>query len=566
MTFYGYEEPVSLAPMNVYNTDMMKTMIAAAKDMYDESKQDYEDFMKLYQDFYSDVPGDTDAYYQQTIGGARDLINKFYANGIDPFKNPEARAAIARYIASVPVGELNQKKRAAEAAKEFKKNRDKLIAAGLYDPAQERYENAIAAGLDPNDPKNLKTLEEWDSSLGPWTQTQLSPKFDPLSAISPYAEKFRAQEYLGQSRPGYALYGTTEQGKDSATDAAMRGLEGTLGYGYMMHNANQLAKDQVHEDGTPVTGEEILRNQFRGYVDQILRPKEEDDKLAQGKILDSYRTANDNWLDQQKQARDYQYWKKKQKYDPNSPLYEGDKNNFTSKSTGKMYDDWFSMINDEIYIKTKGSSLSFLNGQFKKLIEIQKNQNGDIEITDDTSQKMIDAMSHDVPGYTLQELTKRTPNKDGSIYINIQDVSRIYHKDQIARAMYGSKIPYNDNEAGKKTKKIRKELNDVIGKQTSGMSDSDVRKSAAMVDNNKFVYYINRQGEVRVFMPISVSVDRKTGWSKGTYDDLMYDTGIRGVIDANGNFVSTNETYLTTFNYDMTHHFANKSMYSTPTQ
>jgi len=45
-----------------------------------------------------------------TVGGARDMINQMLTNGIDPYKSPEARAAISRYINSVPTGVLNAMK------------------------------------------------------------------------------------------------------------------------------------------------------------------------------------------------------------------------------------------------------------------------------------------------------------------------------------------------------------------------------------------------------------------------------------------------------------------------
>ena len=45
-----------------------------------------------------------------TVGGARRMIDQMLANGIDPYKSPEARAAISRYIASVPTGTLNAMK------------------------------------------------------------------------------------------------------------------------------------------------------------------------------------------------------------------------------------------------------------------------------------------------------------------------------------------------------------------------------------------------------------------------------------------------------------------------
>lgn len=88
--------------------------------------------MKTYGDFYSDIPGATEAYNNMTIGGARNMINQMLANGIDPYKSPEARAAISRYIASVPTGTLNEMKRSAENAKAYKEMAAKMKANGTW--------------------------------------------------------------------------------------------------------------------------------------------------------------------------------------------------------------------------------------------------------------------------------------------------------------------------------------------------------------------------------------------------------------------------------------------------
>ena len=98
------------------------------------------------------------------------------------------------------------------------------------------------------------------------------------------------------------------------------------------------------------------------------------------------------------------------------------------------------------------------------------------------------------------------------------------------------------------------------------MSGSDRIKGATMAPQDKFVYYINKEGKVKVFVPISVVTDKNTNsWNNSGYaDNLMYDTGITGVIDKDGNFVAKDEQFLTTFNKDMTHKFANKSDYSEP--
>lgn len=552
MIITGYEQPVEMPSMGVYDTDLMKMYMSEVKNQYEKGQEEMKDFMKLYQDFYSDVPGATDLYNQMTIGGARDLINNMYAQGIDPFKSPEARAAIRKYIYGVHTGKLNEMKRSAESAKEFKKNRDKLIAAGLYDKDQERYENAIAAGLDPNDPKNLKTLEEWDSSLAPWTQTMISPRFDLTTALPEYFKNFRAQEYLGPSRPGYALYGTKDERQNAAIDSALSGLANNTGFKFFQHKANKAAEGLVHEDGTPVTGQELVRQQFKDFATQYFQPKEEDDKVAQNKIA----AADSNWLDQQKQARTFNYWKERQKYNPKSPLYEFGDVNITSGKTGKSYADWWSMFVDDAYVKTKGEKSTFLEGQMKKVGEAFKNANGQTEITDNSINRALRAMSHDVPSYTVATLLNRTANKDGSFDISIGDVSRIYAKDHIVDRIVGAPV-----EMRNKRKQYEQKTWDARSTIKNNLKDKDT-KSMQMSPQNKFLYYMNPQGIIRVFVPIHVV--RNTENDGKSSDEYLFDTKITGTIDKDGNFVTTNEQYLETFNKDMTHKFANKSDYSAP--
>lgn len=287
MTFMGYETPVELPSMGVYDTDLMKLYIAGAKDQYEKAREDMKDFMKTYGDFYSDIPGATELYNKLTVDGANKLIGEMYARGIDPYKSPQAQQLIGKYVASVPVVLLNQMKRSAADAAEYKKNRDKLIAAGLYDEEQARWENGG------------QTLEEWDGTLGNWNRTTPSPRFDPIKEASPFFEQFKSQEWLRPSRPGYALYGTKDENKEKAIDAAMQGLSGKPGFEFMKYRANELAKGKYHDDLSPVTGEEILRDQFRTFANQFFQPAEKEDPVA----MDRIRTANDIYA--HKMQRDY---------------------------------------------------------------------------------------------------------------------------------------------------------------------------------------------------------------------------------------------------------------------
>ena len=155
--------------------------------------------MKLYGDFYSDIPGATEAYNNMTIGGARDMINQMLANGIDPYKSPEARAAISRYIASRDTATLNRYKRDAENAKAYKAAEAKMKANGTW--GSDDFQRAMLGG---------KLLEEWDPNK-PFTATAPYEYRSLYDLALPQFAKFGKTEDLGPgSRPFYRKYGISE--------------------------------------------------------------------------------------------------------------------------------------------------------------------------------------------------------------------------------------------------------------------------------------------------------------------------------------------------------------------
>lgn len=276
MAFMGYETPVEMPSMGIYNTDLMKMYIAGVKDQYEKGQEEMKDFMKTYGDFYSDIPGATEAYNNMTIGGARNMINQMLANGIDPYKSPEARAAISRYIASVPTGRLNEMKRSAENAALYKK----ALAEAQNDPNFDADYNRAMIGGD---------LETWDPTK-PWTATApyIAPSAEKL--FKPYMEKFKQSEILPedeQDRPGYTKVGTTKESKQGALRAALENYENTPYGQYKRQQANQIAAEATNPDGTPLTPEQraalaqnIFEQPAKDYARQFFQPAYEDDWKA----------------------------------------------------------------------------------------------------------------------------------------------------------------------------------------------------------------------------------------------------------------------------------------------
>lgn len=154
---YGGDLAMQMPIMDLYDKQIMAMSINAAKDMYEKGQKQIDDFYSKYGDFMSPIQKDMDWYNQNVTGRARDTINNLYAQGIDPLRSAEGRAAISQLIYSMPTGEIAKRKQSAEIAKEYVKNYGVLDAAGKLDPNFERFM------------MNGMSLQDWDTGVnGVW--------------------------------------------------------------------------------------------------------------------------------------------------------------------------------------------------------------------------------------------------------------------------------------------------------------------------------------------------------------------------------------------------------------
>ena len=65
-----------------------------------------------------------DWYAQNVTGKASDFINQLYANGVDPLRSAEGRAAVAQLVRSMPIGDIAKVRQSAATAKEYLKSID----------------------------------------------------------------------------------------------------------------------------------------------------------------------------------------------------------------------------------------------------------------------------------------------------------------------------------------------------------------------------------------------------------------------------------------------------------
>ena len=136
----AYDQWAQMPVKDLYDSQIMAMSIAAAKDMYEKGQKRLEDFNAKYGDFMSPIAKDMDWYNQNVTGKVRDTINNLYANGIDPLRSAEGRAAISQLIYSMPTGDIAKLRQSAQNATAFNKAKMELQAQGLYNPLLEPYD------------------------------------------------------------------------------------------------------------------------------------------------------------------------------------------------------------------------------------------------------------------------------------------------------------------------------------------------------------------------------------------------------------------------------------------
>ena len=165
---YAYDRAIPLPVKDLYDTQVMAMSINAAKDMYEKGQKQIEDFYNKYGDFVSPIQKDMDWYAQNVTGKASNFINQLYANGIDPLRSAEGRAAVAQLVRSMPIGDIAKLRQSAENSRAFLKAKLALQEKGLYNPLLEKYEGT---SMD-----QYRTLGDGENAgMGVWNRMSPTP-------------------------------------------------------------------------------------------------------------------------------------------------------------------------------------------------------------------------------------------------------------------------------------------------------------------------------------------------------------------------------------------------------
>lgn len=300
MTFLGLEKPVEYQRQQIFDPTTANMVLQAGRDyinaVYNDYRQglaDLKEWNEKFGDFISPIQKDMEWYDKNVTGKVRNFINNAYAQGIDPLRSAEGRAAVSQLIYSMPTGDIAKVRQSAEAAKEYIKNRGALEVAGKWDPDFERFANqgnmledwdTINGGSVWNrtSPAELKTLKELTE---PWYNNRTAHILD----------KAGVESFGMQYDPRYTYTGFTEQDLLDIAAGQTPGWNGSIYSRYYRDLAkrNVQALKNLTGDGSPVTDKEIEQQLQRDVAianrEYKIAPQREADQFA----LDDYRTRND---------------------------------------------------------------------------------------------------------------------------------------------------------------------------------------------------------------------------------------------------------------------------------
>ena len=507
----GYETPVELPSMGVYDTDLMKLYIAGAKDQYEKAREDMKDFMKTYGDFYSDIPGATELYNNLTVGGANKLIGEMYARGIDPYKSPQAQQLIGRYIASAPVGLLKQMELSAKNYDAYKQQLAKAINNPYFDPEYNKY----MLGGDP---------EKWDPKK-PWTATAPYIAPSPEEYAKPYMEKFKQSERLKSDIPGYIKLGTTDENIQGAISAVMDNF-GNTPYGrYRREQAERVADSAVNTDGTPLTNEQkaayaqqLYEQPVRDYARQFFQPAYE---------VDPYKQAEHS-------ARMHA------KYSNSG----GDRPN--TKGNTSWFDTWYKAY----HMNVRGNNLTIFDGQRAYVSTLfNKNAKSGLRMTTAKANSLLRKSGSQMDPVIIAKLLGKKLNDDGTITLNSADLSNMkFSTETASRMAYVPKTGYNASNAFKNSE------------EKSNIQKAINNNEPFKIDAHNISMIVQEDGNAQIVIPGTVMY----GKGRFTVPNTVLETDLRGNIDASGNFVPDNNTAARLMVADQigTDIYANQSNYT----
>lgn len=230
---YSRDQWIQLPVRDLYDSQIMLASINAAKDMYQQGVNEFKEFQKNYNDFYSPISRDMDWYNKNVVGSTQDLIKDLYDRGIDPLRSPEGRAMLQRHINNIPTQQIGKLKASAVQAQKYLDSISDLAAKGLYNDDYEKFNNQYS-------PDSWDTIKNgiWNRSSAMSyknLQQYVHPTFE---GIKPHLLTKEEVESRGMKYdPNYEYQGISEKDMRDSLQNWMPGLKGDPLYIYHRNQA-----------------------------------------------------------------------------------------------------------------------------------------------------------------------------------------------------------------------------------------------------------------------------------------------------------------------------------------
>lgn len=306
---YTYDNWVQLPTRDLYDTQMMAMAVNAAKDMYEKSEKRLNDFYDKYGEFISPFAKDMERYGEM-IGNVRDKINWMYDNGIDPLRSSEGRTMVAQLSRSIDPAEFNTMRSNAKTGYAYLDAMQKLRSQGKYSEAQELFDIAQNNGINFADfsTRGETGLRTWDrtspieaTTLRDLTQGTYKGRTARLLSQTDFDDPGLAGKY--KYDPNYEWSGYLYSDLLKGAPGASLSLAGDPRAAFFRDQARQKVIAMGQEPTTAAVEAQFQRDIADANTWALIDPTRTPNQFA----LDDYRTKNDNWLDAQKQSRDYKY-------------------------------------------------------------------------------------------------------------------------------------------------------------------------------------------------------------------------------------------------------------------
>lgn len=275
---------------DLYDSGMMQMYINAAREQYNQGRQDMKEFIDKYGDFVSPFQEDMNWVDNETRGRVNNALNYLYQNGIDPLRSAEGRALIQRVINNTDRAGINARRQSAENKRAWDKLAGEMKAKGQYNNDFINWYFSNKYGITP---------DQWSTEKnGVFSET--SPQiYQDLNQYTGHIFDKMEDQFIG-SDGQFDYSGVSEARRREALTPQLRGLTSTDLGRYHYELARQ---DAARKLGRVPTEDEVMQQ----YQDNIITSTKEYERRKREENKEYARARDyyyDNKLDAAKDARD----------------------------------------------------------------------------------------------------------------------------------------------------------------------------------------------------------------------------------------------------------------------